>query len=128
MLLGRVDGPLAFRLMMQPAMAALLAIRAGLRDARAGRPAYGWTVTTDPVQRPDLIREGWRDIWKLFTAAIIVDLIYEIIMFRWIYPGQALIVAAVLALPSYFVIRGLANRTARFFGFPRRSGRLRRIP
>jgi hypothetical protein len=49
MLIGRVDGPLAFRIMVQPAVAALLAIRAGLRDARAGRPAYGWTVATDPV-------------------------------------------------------------------------------
>ena len=115
MLIGRVDGPLGFRIMVQPAVAAFLAIRAGLRDARADRPAYGWTVTTDPVQRRDLIREGWKDVWKLFTAAVIIDLIYEVIELRWIYPGQALIVAAVLALPSYFVIRGLANRVARLW-------------
>jgi hypothetical protein len=113
MLIGRWDGPLAFRIMIQPAVAAFLAIRTGLRDARAGRPAYGWTITTDPVQRRDLIREGWKDVWKLFTAAVIMDLIYELIVFRRIYPGQALIVAAILALPSYFFIRGLANRIAR---------------
>jgi hypothetical protein len=115
MLLGRVTGPLAFRFILQPVVAAFLAIRAGLRDARAGRSAYGWTVTTDPGQRRDLIREGWKDVWKLFTAAIAVDLIYQVIELRWIYPGQALIVAAFLALPSYFLIRGLANRIARFW-------------
>jgi hypothetical protein len=112
MLIGRWDGPLAFRIMIQPAVAAFLAIRAGLRDARTGRPAYGWAVTTDPSQRRDLMREGWKDVWKLFTAAVTIDLIYQLIELRWIYPGQALIVAAVLALPSYFLIRGLANRTA----------------
>jgi hypothetical protein len=54
-------------------------------------------------------------VWKHFTAAVIIDLIYEVIELRWIYPGQALIVAAVLALPSYLVIRGLANRIARLW-------------
>ena len=115
MLVGRWDGPLAFRIVIQPAVAAFLAIRAGLRDARTGRPAYGWAVTTDPSQRRDLIREGWKDVWKLFTAAVLIDLIYQVIELGRIYPGQALIVAAVLALPSYFLIRGLANRTARLW-------------
>jgi hypothetical protein len=115
MLVGRWDGPLAFRIMIQPAVAAFLGIRAGLRDARAVRPAYGWTVTTDPSQRRNLIREGWKDVWKLFTAAVIVDLICQVIELDWIYPGQALIIAALLALPSYFLIRGLANRTARLW-------------
>jgi hypothetical protein len=115
MLIGRWDGPLAFRIVIQPAVDAFLAIRAGLRDARAGRSAYGWTVATDPSKRRDLIREGWKDVLKLFTAAVVIDLIYQVIELRWIYPGQALIVAAVLALPSYFLIRGLANRIARLW-------------
>jgi hypothetical protein len=36
---GRVGGPLTFRLILQPTMAALLAIRAGVKDVREGRPA-----------------------------------------------------------------------------------------
>jgi hypothetical protein len=115
MLIGRWDGPLAFRIVIQPAVAAFLAIRAGLQDARAGRPAYGWTLTADPSQRRDLIRTGWKDVWKLFTAAVIIDLIYQMIELGRIHPGQALIVAAVLALTSYFLIRGLANRIARLW-------------
>ena len=113
MLIGREHGPLAFRIVIQPIAAAFLAIRAGLQDARTGRSAYGWTVTTDSVHRRELIRQGWRDVGRLFAAAVIIDLIYEIVVFRWIYPGQALIVAATLALPAYFLLRGLANRVAR---------------
>jgi hypothetical protein len=37
MLIGRTDGPLTIRLIFQPAVAAILAIRAGLKDARDGR-------------------------------------------------------------------------------------------
>jgi hypothetical protein len=122
MLIGREHGPLAFRIIVQPMVAAVLAIRAGLRDARAGRPAYGWTVTSDPVHRSELIRQGWKDVGKLFIAAVIIDLIYEIIVFRWIYPGQALIVATTLAVPPYFLIRGLANRLARGWIGSKRQG------
>jgi hypothetical protein len=36
---GRAYGPLSFRFIIQPTVAAVIAIRAGLEDARAGRPA-----------------------------------------------------------------------------------------
>jgi hypothetical protein len=113
MLIGREHGPLAFRLIIQPTVAALFAIRAGLRDAQAGRPAYGWAFLTRSGDRLERLRAGWNDVARLFAAAVIIDLIYEIYVFRWIYPGQALIVAATLAFPSYVLIRGLANRIAR---------------
>lgn len=113
MLVGRLHGPLAFRLIIQPVVAAVLAIRAGLEDARTGRPAYGWAVVADKVQRGELLREGWKHISRLFLAAVVVDMIYEIIAFHWIYPGQALLVAGVVAVPSYLLLRGPANRIAR---------------
>src|SRR3954451_5380247 len=39
-LIGRWDGPMSFRFLIQPAMAILFAIRAGLRDARQGEPPF----------------------------------------------------------------------------------------
>ena len=45
-LVGRLSGPMAFRFILQPAMATLFAIRAGLTDAREGRPFYLWTILT----------------------------------------------------------------------------------
>jgi hypothetical protein len=113
MFVGRVHGPFAFRLVLQPLTAAIIACRAGLRDARAGRPPYGWAVVTNPVDRYELLRQGWRQLARVFIVAVGVDLIYEVIIFHRIYPGQSLIVAALLALLPYPLIRGSVNRIVR---------------
>jgi hypothetical protein len=112
-LVGRVHGPMTFRLILQPLTAAILAIRAAMRDAREGRPAYGWALVTDAPRRRALLREGWKEVAKVFVAAVIIDLIYEVIVFHRIYPGQSLIVAAILALLPYPLIRGSVNRILR---------------
>ena len=114
-LVGRVGGPMTFRLIIQPLVAAFLGIRAGLKDARKERPAYGWAVFTDPVHRRELLRAGWKGVAKVFVAAVIIDLIYQFIVLRWVYPGEALIVGVTLALLPYLFIRGPANRIARRF-------------
>jgi hypothetical protein len=113
MLVGRLHGPFAFRFVLQPLVAAFIACRAGLRDARAGRPAYGWAVLTNRLDRHELLRHGWRELTRVFIAAVIIDVIYEVIVFRRIYPGQSLIIAAFLALLPYPFIRGLVNRIGR---------------
>jgi hypothetical protein len=113
-LVGRTTGPLTFRLIVQPLVAAFFGLRAGLRDARQGSPAFGWHLfTTKQGNRRQLIRDAWKDIGKLFLAAVIIDVVYEIYVFRWVYPGQALIVATILAMPSYIAARGLTNRIMR---------------
>jgi hypothetical protein len=116
MLAARLYGPLAFRFGIQPCVGAILGIRAGLRDARSGRPAFGWAVLSGSEHRPSFLREAWRDLAILFVAAAVIDLIYEITVYRWIYPGQALLIAFVLAVPSYWKARGLTNRIARRTG------------
>jgi len=118
-LLARVGGPMTFRIILQPTMAALLALRAGLKDAHEGRPPYLWTVVTDPLQRGDLLREGWKSIARVFFLAVIMDVIYQLIVQHWIYPLETLIVAIVLAVAPYLLIRGPVNRIAR---------RWRRVP
>ena len=112
-LVDRVGGPMTFRLILQPAMAALLALRAGLKDAREGGPPYLWTVFTDPAQRVDLLREGWRSIARVFILAVVMDFIYEWVMGRWFYPLETFILAIVLAVLPYVVLRGPINRIAR---------------
>ena len=68
-LVGQLHGPLSFRLIVQPSVAVILAIRAGLRDARAGRRPYFWTVLMDLDHRKDLLREGWKNVGKVFVVA-----------------------------------------------------------
>ena len=110
---GRVSGPMKFRLILQPMMAAIFAVRAGLKDAKEGRPAYFWAIFTEPAQRRELIKEGWKAVGKIFIIAIIIDVVYQYIVFRWFYPGEAIIVAVILALVPYLLIRGPVNRIAR---------------
>jgi hypothetical protein len=113
-LVGRVHGPLTFRFLLQPAIAIFLAVRAGLRDAREDRPPYFWALLYNPVHRREMLRDGWRDVGKVFVIAIILDVVYQLIVLRWVYPGETLIVAAALALLPYLIFRGLITRIARF--------------
>jgi hypothetical protein len=112
-LLGRVGGPMTFRLILQPIMAAFFAVRSGLKDAREGRPAYFWALFTDPGHRREMVRDGWKSVGRVFILAIVMDGIYQFIVSRWFYPGEALIVAIVLAICPYILIRGPVARIAR---------------
>jgi hypothetical protein len=112
-LVGRIGGPMTFRLILQPMVAGIVAIRAGLADGRAGKPLYFWSIFSDPLHRREIIREGWKHVAKIFVAAILIDLVYQLIVFRWFYPLQAFLVAVPLAILPYLVIRGLTNRIAR---------------
>lgn len=104
---------MTLRIILQPTMAALLAIRAGLKDAREGKSPYLWTILTNPDQRADLLREGWKAIGRVFLLAVIMDVIYQLIVARWIYPLELIIVAILLAVVPYLLIRGPVNRIAR---------------
>jgi hypothetical protein len=111
--MGRVGGPMTFRLILQPIMAAFFAVRSGLKDSKEGKPAYFWALFTDSVHRRNMLRDGWKSVGKVFVIAIIIDLVYQWIVFRWFYPVEALLVAAILAFIPYLVIRGPVNRIAR---------------
>jgi hypothetical protein len=116
MLVGRFDGPLSFRFMIQPAIAAFFAIRSGLRDAREGKPPYFfWSVFMDAKHRPELLGKVRADVGKVFIIALAFDLIYEWMVYRRIYPLQAILVAAVLAIIPYLLLRGPVTRIARRF-------------
>lgn len=110
MLIGRTDGPLTFRFAFQPTVAALLAIRAGLRDARKGASPFIWSLFKDPPRRPELLREVWKDVGTVFMVAVLLDVIYALIVHSWIFPGQTLLVATLLAIIPYVFIRGPVTR------------------
>ena len=109
-LFGRLTGPMSFRLIIQPVMATYLAIRAGWADAREGRPIFFWTLARDPARTRVMLRNLWRIAGKVFIIALILDSIYQIIVFHWIYPIQLLIVATLLALVPCMIVRAVGNR------------------
>lgn len=110
---GGVHAPLGFRVIAQPIVAAIFAIRAGRQDAREGKPLFFWAVVGDPARRRERLREAWRHIGKVFVAAIIIDVVYQVIVERWIYPSEALMVGLILAVLPYLIFRGVVNRLLR---------------
>jgi hypothetical protein len=113
-LIARVTGPMKFRLMLQPGMAIFFAIRDGLKDARKGNPPYFWGCLTDRGEREAMLKEGWKSIGKVFILAFVLDIVYQLIEHRWrVYPGEAILVAIILAIVPYLLIRGPINRIVR---------------
>ena len=112
-LLARIGGPLSLRLAIQPTVSTILAIRAGLRDAREGRPPYFWTMLSNRNEWYRLLRDGWKDIGKVFVLAAVLDIVYQLIVHRWFYPIEALILSTLVAVIPYLLIRGPVNRIAR---------------
>jgi hypothetical protein len=112
-LVARVTGPMKFRLVLQPAMAIFFAVRGGLKDAREGKPPYFWGLFTDRGEREAMLKNGWKSVGKVFILAVVLDAIYQFIALRWFYPGEAVIVAIILAIVPYLLVRGPVNRIAR---------------
>jgi hypothetical protein len=109
----RVSGPMKFRLLLQPIMASIFAIISGLKDAKAGKPPYFWALFTNPGERSDMIKDGWKSVGKVFILAMALDVAYQVYVLHFVYPGEVLIVAFLLAIVPYLILRGLVNRIAR---------------
>jgi hypothetical protein len=112
-LVDRVAGPLHFRLILQPVMALIYAVIDGLKDARAGKPPYFWALFTNPLHRREMLKDGWKSVGKVFVLALILDVVYQIMVLHFVYPGQAIMVAVALAILPYLIIRGPVARIAR---------------
>jgi len=110
---ARVSGPMKFRLVLQPAMAAFFAIHSGLADAKAGRPPYFWSLVRDGAEREAMLKDGWKSVGKVFVLAVVLDVVYQLYVLHFVYPLQALAVALLLAIVPYLLLRGLATRVAR---------------
>jgi len=107
-LIQRPDAPMRFRFILQPVMAAIVAIRDGLKDVRAGRKPYFRMALG--VTR---LREGLNATARIILLGIVMDATYQIIVLRRFYPGEAVIIALLLAYVPYLLIRGPAARMAR---------------
>lgn len=112
---GRVDGPLFLRFLLQPAMAAFYGVRDGVADARNGRPAFAMALITQPGHRKRLLLEGIASVRRIITLGVVMDLLYQWIVFRWVYPTELVFVVLLLAFIPYVFVRGPANRLARMW-------------
>lgn len=112
-MIARVSGPMKFRLVLQPAMAAFFAIRSGLEDAKAGRPPYLWALALGRGSREAMVASGWKSVGKVFILAVALDVVYQLYVLHFVYVPQTVIVAFILAIVPYVILRGLVTRLAR---------------
>lgn len=120
-LAGRVHGPMTFRFFLQPTVATIYAIRDGLKDARADRPAYFWAMFTQPGAAMKLLREGWKAVARVIALGIGMDALYQFIEFRRIYPVELVVIVLLLAFVPYLLMRGPANRIAKALLYSRKT-------
>jgi hypothetical protein len=112
-LVGRLTGPMTFRLILQPVMAILFATLDGIKDAQAGRPPYFWTIFTHQEERARLVTEGATRIRRVLVLGVVMDMIYQVMVSRGIYLFELVTVVLVLAFLPYVLLRGMINRLAR---------------
>ena len=74
-LIGRVSGPLTLRLVIQPAGATILAIRAGLNDSRHGKDALFLEHPSQSRTTKRPVARGGKDVGKLFITAVDLDVV-----------------------------------------------------
>ena len=113
-LLARLHGPMSFRFLLQPLMAFFFAVRDGRRDAQEGRPPFLWALFTEPGHRRDMLLSGGKSIGKVFMVAIVLDLVFQYIVFHGFrLRGGALLAGVILAIIPYLLLRGPMNRLSR---------------
>jgi hypothetical protein len=112
-LIARPGGPFEFRLVLQPLVAALLAVRDGVVDARTERSPYIWTLLHDPGHRRERFREGIRATLRVVVLGVAIDAFYQFKVHGTVYPGEALGIALLLGFVPYLLIRGPTDRIAR---------------
>jgi hypothetical protein len=112
----RPGGPMAFRFILQPVMAAILAAIDGLRDARSGAPPYFWSLLTGSAPRADRLYDGIIATARVILLGLVMDVVYQVMVFGTLYPGEAAIVAVLLAFLPYLLLRGPFERLAKLWG------------
>jgi hypothetical protein len=114
-LLERPGGPMTFRFILQPIMAAIAAARDGIADARTGRSPYLWTMLTRRDTVDGRLREGLIATARVILLGLGMDVIYQVRVFKTFHPGEAAIIALLLAFVPYLLLRGPAVRIARWW-------------
>ncbi len=111
-ILDRPGGPMTFRFLLQPAMAAFAAWRDGVADARAGRPPFFWSLARGEDVGGRL-KEALIATARILLLGVVMDAIYQAIVLGRFYPGEAAVVALLLAFLPYVLLRGPFSRLAR---------------
>jgi hypothetical protein len=112
----RFTGPGRLRFILQPMLAIVLGLRGGLADAKAGTPPYLFGLIFHAERRKELLRSGAAAVSTLLAMGIILDVLFQLIIYHAVHPGAALLIGPILICFPYVLSRALTTRLARFWG------------
>jgi hypothetical protein len=117
-MLARLRGPGRLRFILQPIAAIVLGARDGVKDVRAGNRPFLLGLVLGRGSRRDLVRSALVSVHDLIAVAILLDIVAQLLIFRMVHPGAALLFGPVLiALPNA-ISRALTNRFATWRSAP----------
>jgi hypothetical protein len=108
----RFTGPGRLRFISQPIVAIVLGIRGGLADAKLGNPPYFFALLFGAGRRRELLRSGAAAVRNLIAAAIIMDVVFQLILYHSVHPGAAVVIGPILICFPYAFSRALTRRLA----------------
>jgi hypothetical protein len=111
-MLARLHGPGRLRFILQPIAAIVLGARDGVKDARAGKRPFLWGLVFRSADRAGLLRSALTSVRDLVAVAILLDIVAQLLIFRMVHPGAALLFGPVLIGLPYAIARALTNRIA----------------
>ena len=109
----RFSGTGRFRFILQPLIAILLGVRGGIADAKAGNPPYLFNLVFAAGRRREILRSAWTAISTLFAMGIILDVVFQLVLYGEVHPGAALLVGPILIFTPYVISRALTTRLVR---------------
>jgi hypothetical protein len=109
----RLAGAGRFRFILQPTIACILGVLGGLADARAGRPPYLYGILFHHGLRRELLRSALEAVANLFLMGILLDSVFQWVLFGISHPGAALVIGPILIALPYAIVRALSNRLSR---------------
>jgi hypothetical protein len=112
----RFTGSGRLRFILQPVLAILLGVRGGRADARAGTPPFLYGLLFHAEHRRALLRSGAAAITTLLAMGIILDIVFQLVLYHAVHPGAALVVGPILICLPYALSRAVTNRLARWLG------------
>ena len=108
---ARTTGPMWFRLIIQPAVAVVFGVRAGLRNARRSA-SESRSDDADTGYRQAMFRQALHDVGLMFVVGMGLDVIFQLIALRALYPLEALLVGFLLVALPYQIVRTAVGRLA----------------
>lgn len=110
-LVARTTGPMWFRLILQPLVAIGFGVHAGLKNART-RSQQPHPHALDKAYRSTMLRQAVHDVSKVALIGFVLDLVFQWLALRAVYPFEAVLVVILIVVLPYQIVRTLVARVA----------------